>query len=128
MRTKVLHHFHGQPVELSSLNRLLVLSVGAGLSALSEESGSVGNPYAYADFGGKGLGMWDYLGAMLVCMERGIDMADHASRSLVPLDHAVRRNPLTARGTLPAVASGDPAAAAGLSPPDGSATPEGSAT
>lgn len=61
-------------------------------------------------------------------MECGIDMADRAGRSLVSLDHAVRRNPVTARGALLAVASGDPAAAAGLPSPVGSATPEGSAT
>lgn len=105
-----------------------MLSVGAGLSALSEESGSVGGPDGYVDFGANGLGIWDYLGAMLVCMECGIDMAGRAGRSLVSLDHAVRRNPVSAPGALPAVASGDPAAAVGLSSPGASATPEGSAT
>jgi len=83
MNTKALHHFHGQPIELSSSNRLLVLSVGAGLSTLSEESSSVGGPDGYVDFGANGLGIWDYLGAMLVCMECGIDMAGRAGRSLV---------------------------------------------
>lgn len=48
----------------------------------------------YSDFGSRGLGVWDYLGAMLVCMECGIEMADRFGRPLVLLDHSARRNPV----------------------------------
>ncbi len=47
---------------------------------------------AYVDFGHKGLGVWDYLGAMLVCMECGVHMADVEVRDLITLDHSARRN------------------------------------
>jgi myo-inositol-1(or 4)-monophosphatase len=47
----------------------------------------------YVDFDG-GLGVWDYLGAMLVCAEVGIEMVDAEDRDLVVLDHRVRRSPV----------------------------------
>lgn len=49
----------------------------------------------YVDFDG-GLGPWDYMGAMLVCAETGIDMVDAHDRALVVLDHEARRSPIAA--------------------------------
>lgn len=39
-------------------------------------------------------GVWDYLGALLVCREAGATVADAAGRDLVALDHAARRTPI----------------------------------
>ena len=40
------------------------------------------------------LGVWDYLGATLVCREAGGTVADVAGRGLTVLDHAARRIPV----------------------------------
>ncbi|MCU1496617.1 MAG: putative inositol monophosphatase [Acidimicrobiales bacterium] len=40
------------------------------------------------------LGVWDYLGATLVCREAGATVADAASRRLTVLDHLARRIPV----------------------------------
>ena len=37
------------------------------------------------------LGVWDYLGAYLVCQEAGVPMVDGRGRDLVVLDHTARR-------------------------------------
>jgi myo-inositol-1(or 4)-monophosphatase len=47
----------------------------------------------YVDYDG-GLGVWDYLGAMLVCAEVGVEMIDVIGRDLVVLDHRARRSPV----------------------------------
>jgi myo-inositol-1(or 4)-monophosphatase len=39
-------------------------------------------------------GPWDYLGALLVCREAGVVVADAADRDLVVLEHAARRTPV----------------------------------
>ena len=41
-------------------------------------------------------GVWDYLGAMLVCSEAGVTVSDAFDRDLVVLDHAARRTPVAA--------------------------------
>ena len=41
-------------------------------------------------------GVWDYLGAQLVCAEAGVSLADGAGRDLVVLDPAQRRAPIAA--------------------------------
>lgn len=41
-------------------------------------------------------GVWDYLGAQLVCAEAGVALADGAGRDLVVLDPAQRRAPIAA--------------------------------
>lgn len=41
-------------------------------------------------------GVWDYLGAMLICQESGVPMADVHGRELVVLDPAQRRAPVAA--------------------------------
>jgi myo-inositol-1(or 4)-monophosphatase len=42
------------------------------------------------------LGVWDYLGAYLVCQEVGVPMVDARGRDLVVLDHEARRAPIAA--------------------------------
>lgn len=42
------------------------------------------------------LGVWDYLGAYLVCQEAGVPMIDARGRDLVVLDHTARRAPIAA--------------------------------
>ena len=41
-------------------------------------------------------GVWDYAGALLVCSEVGIHMADAFGRDLLPLTHDARRTPVAA--------------------------------
>jgi fructose-1,6-bisphosphatase/inositol monophosphatase family enzyme len=50
----------------------------------------------YAAVGGSELGSWDYLGAMLVCLEAGAVIEDRRGDDLVTLDHAARRVPVAA--------------------------------
>lgn len=53
----------------------------------------------YVDFDG-GLGVWDYLGAMLVCAEVGVGMVDADGRDLVVLNHEARRSPVAGPSAL----------------------------
>ncbi len=46
---------------------------------------------AYVDFDDDGHGVWDYLGAALVCAEVGVRVADVRGRDLVAIDHTARR-------------------------------------
>ncbi|MEM9656344.1 MAG: inositol monophosphatase family protein [Actinomycetota bacterium] len=41
-------------------------------------------------------GVWDYLGALLVCREAGVPVVDREGRELVTLDPAQRRGPIAA--------------------------------
>lgn len=41
-------------------------------------------------------GVWDYLGALLVCAEAGVAVAERADDDLVVLDHDARRGPIVA--------------------------------
>jgi len=50
----------------------------------------------YAVTGGSRLGSWDYLGAMLVCLEAGADVAELDGAPLVTVEHADRRRPVAA--------------------------------
>ena len=45
-------------------------------------------------------GVWDYLGALLVCAEAGVTVADAQGRDLCVLDHAARRTPVAGAGAL----------------------------
>ncbi len=40
------------------------------------------------------LGVWDYLGALLVCREAGVEVVDAAGRDLLTLEHTDRRTPV----------------------------------
>jgi fructose-1,6-bisphosphatase/inositol monophosphatase family enzyme len=64
----------------------------------------------YAAIGGSELGSWDYLGAMLVCLEAGAVIEDQRGDDLVTLDHQARRVPMAA-ATAPLLASFAEAAA-----------------
>lgn len=66
-----------------------------GASALDLCAVADGRFDGYIDFDG-GLGTWDYLGAMLVCHEVGVEMVDAAGRELVVLDPDARRSPIAA--------------------------------
>ena len=59
----------------------------------------------YVDFDG-GLGVWDYLAAMLVCAEVGVEMADAEGRDLVVIDHRARRSPAAGPPSLLAELAG----------------------
>lgn len=50
----------------------------------------------YVDFAPDSHGVWDYLGAALVCAEVGVGVVDAAGRDLVVLDHDTRRAPVAA--------------------------------
>ena len=41
-------------------------------------------------------GVWDYVGALLICREAGAVVADAYGRDLVVIDHAARRTPIAA--------------------------------
>ncbi len=41
-------------------------------------------------------GVWDYLGALLICREAGVSVADGNGDELVVIDHAARRAPVAA--------------------------------
>ena len=49
---------------------------------------------AYIDCSPSAHGPWDYLGALLVCREAGVPMADAFGRELVGLAHDARRTPI----------------------------------
>ncbi|MBW3627007.1 MAG: hypothetical protein KY412_05300, partial [Actinobacteria bacterium] len=50
----------------------------------------------YVDSSPAGHSPWDYLGALLVCREAGVEVVDAEGRELVTLDHAARRTPVAA--------------------------------
>ena len=74
-----------------------------GATALDLCAVADGRFAGYVDFDG-GLGVWDYLGAMLICTEVGVEVVDADGRDLVVLDHRARRSPVAARpGLLPSL-------------------------
>ena len=71
-----------------------------GAAALDLCAVADGRLDGYIDFSGRGLGPWDYLGAMLVCREAGVGVQDGFGRSLVTEDPEARRQPVAAAGPL----------------------------
>ena len=71
-----------------------------GAAALEMCAVAGGRLDGYVDFSRGGLGPWDYLGAMLVCSEAGVEVSDAAGRELVVLEHAARRAPVAAPAPL----------------------------
>jgi fructose-1,6-bisphosphatase/inositol monophosphatase family enzyme len=68
-----------------------------GAAALDMCAVASGHVDAYADCTGQGAhGVWDYLGAALVCQEAGAAVADAFGRDLVTRDPEVRRCPVAA--------------------------------
>ena len=67
-----------------------------GAAALELCAVADGTLDAFAEWSRGGLGVWDYLGGMLVCVESGAAVADAAGRDLVVRTHAARRSPVAA--------------------------------
>jgi myo-inositol-1(or 4)-monophosphatase len=67
-----------------------------GAAALDLCAVATGVLDGYVDCSWDAHGPWDYLGAMLVCIEAGAHMADSSGRPLVVLDHRARRTPVAA--------------------------------
>ena len=73
-----------------------------GAAALELCAVAAGRLDGYIDFSLGGLGSWDYLGALLVCTETGVEVHDGRGRDLVVLDHRSRRAPVAAPPPLAA--------------------------
>lgn len=73
-----------------------------GASALDISYVAMGAMDAYVDFDTEALGVWDYMGAMLICAELGVLIEDAYGREMVHRDHTQRRTPVAAhdRDTL----------------------------
>ena len=67
-----------------------------GASALDINYVALGALDAYVDFDDEAHGVWDYLGAYLVCSELGVPIADAFGRDLVHRSHIERRTPVVA--------------------------------
>jgi myo-inositol-1(or 4)-monophosphatase len=67
-----------------------------GASALDMCAVADGSLDAFCDYGDHAHGPWDYLGALLVCMEAGAVVTDALGRGLVVRTHEGRRAPVTA--------------------------------
>lgn len=70
-----------------------------GASALDINYVASGSLDAYVDFDDEAHGVWDYLGAFLVCAELGVPIADAFGRELVHRDHTARRTPVVAHSS-----------------------------
>ncbi|MDA8149184.1 MAG: inositol monophosphatase [Actinomycetota bacterium] len=69
---------------------------GLGAAALDLCAVAEGALDAYAAVGGSVLGVWDYLGGLLVCAEAGAHAGDLDAQDLLTLVHADRRAPVVA--------------------------------
>ena len=65
-----------------------------GAAALDLCAVADGTLDGYLDATTDELGVWDYLGALLVCQEAGVPVVDAAGRSLLTLEHGDRRTPI----------------------------------
>jgi fructose-1,6-bisphosphatase/inositol monophosphatase family enzyme len=72
-----------------------------GASALDLCLVAAGGLDGYLATGPPRHGPWDYLGALLVCREAGVELVDGTGQDLVALDHAARRAPIA--GATPAL-------------------------
>jgi fructose-1,6-bisphosphatase/inositol monophosphatase family enzyme len=70
-----------------------------GAAALDLCAVADGTLDAYVDCVDDAHGVWDYLGALLVCREAGVTVEDAKGRDLCVLDRAIRRTPVAAAGT-----------------------------
>lgn len=71
-----------------------------GAAALDLCAVAAGSLDGYVDCTVSSHGPWDYLGALLICTEAGVAVADAEGRDLVVLDHAARRTPVAAATPL----------------------------
>ena len=67
-----------------------------GASALDINYVAAGALDGYIDYDNEAHGVWDYLGALLVCHELGVPAADAFGRPLVHRDLSARRTPVVA--------------------------------
>jgi fructose-1,6-bisphosphatase/inositol monophosphatase family enzyme len=67
-----------------------------GAAALDISLVAAGSLDAYVDCAVEAHGVWDYLGAALICREAGGVVIDAFGRPLAVLDHAARRTPVAA--------------------------------
>jgi fructose-1,6-bisphosphatase/inositol monophosphatase family enzyme len=67
-----------------------------GAAALDLCAVACGRLDAYIDCTDDAQGPWDYLGALLVCREAGVEVVDLAGRPLVVRDPHVKRTPIAA--------------------------------
>jgi fructose-1,6-bisphosphatase/inositol monophosphatase family enzyme len=67
-----------------------------GAAALEICAVADGTLDAFAEWGRGGLGVWDYLGGMLVCAESGAAIGEVSGRDLVVRSPAERRSPVVA--------------------------------
>jgi len=65
-----------------------------GATALDLCAVADGTLDGYLDATTDELGVWDYLGALLICREAGVEVVDAAGRDLLTLEHADRRTPV----------------------------------
>ena len=65
-----------------------------GAAALDLCAVADGTLDGYLDATTDELGVWDYLGALLVCAEAGVTVVDAAGRDLLTLEHGDRRTPV----------------------------------
>jgi myo-inositol-1(or 4)-monophosphatase len=66
---------------------------GAGALDMCSVASGVFDAFVDVD---RAHGVWDYLGAYLVCAEAGLTMVDSAGEELVVLEHGARRGPVVA--------------------------------
>lgn len=70
-----------------------------GASALDLCAVADGTFDGFVDASPDAHGVWDYLGALLVCSEVGVGVVDAFDRELVVLDHGARRTPIAGAST-----------------------------
>ena len=73
-----------------------------GAAALDLCAVADGRLDGYVDCSVDAHGVWDYAGALLVCSEAGVEVADAHGRDLCVLDPEIRRTPVA--GATPALA------------------------
>lgn len=67
-----------------------------GAVALDLCAVATGSLDGYVDFSLDAHGPWDYMGALLICREMGVEVVDALGRDLVVLDLEARRTPVAA--------------------------------
>ena len=83
--------FSGWPAEHGGWRQYR--TYGAGALDMCSVAAGVFDAYVDVD---RAHGVWDYLGAYLVCKESGLTMVDSAGEDLVVLEHGARRGPVVA--------------------------------
>jgi len=78
-----------------------------GAAALDLCAVADGTLDAYLDATTDELGVWDYLGAVLICREAGATVADVGGRDLLTLSHGDRRTPVAGATPMLAAAVAD---------------------